>query len=294
MLALTLATAGCGSASGPSVAAHSASTSPSGTPTAEPASATASSSPAAATATAAPTESASTARWKPRVGQTWQWQLSGRLDLTVPAEVYDVDLFTTTAAQVAALHKAGRKVICYLNAGAQEDFRTDSGRYPKSVLGKELDGWPGEHWVDIRRWDLLSPILTDRMKMCRDKGFDGVEPDNLEAYANDSGFSLTAADQLAFNRRVADLAHRHGLAVGLKNDVDQAKQLQPSFDFAVNEECAQYAECARLSVFVTAGKPVFHVEYDLSPAQFCPATRKLRFASMRKHLDLDAWRSVCP
>jgi len=291
MIALALATAGCGSASGSSTSTSTpTAASESGTPSAA--------APVSATPTATPTRtpSAGTAagRWQPKVGQTWQWQLSGKLDLTVAAEVYDVDLFTTTAAQVATLHKAGRKVICYLNAGAQEDFRADSGRYPKAILGKELDGWPGEHWVDIRRWDLLSPILTDRVKLCQGKGFDAVEPDNLEAYANDSGFSLTAADQLTFNRRVADLAHKHGLAVALKNDVDQAKQLQPSFDFAVNEECAHYDECGLLSVFIAAGKPVFHVEYDMSTAEFCPATKKLRFSSMLKHLDLDAWRSVCP
>jgi hypothetical protein len=224
---------------------------------------------------------------------TWQWQLTGKLDRTVAADVYDVDAVDTSRADVAALHAAGRRVVCYVNAGAYEDSRPDSRRYPKAVLGNELDGWPGEHWLDIRRWDALEPILSDRFEACRAKGFDGVEPDNVDGYAADSGFNLSAADQLTFNRRVAELAHRHGLAVALKNDVEQAAALVSSFDFAVNEECARYRECERLSVFIKAGKPVFHAEYEVPVGSFCPTTKPLRFSSIRKRLDLDAWRETC-
>jgi hypothetical protein len=56
------------------------------------------------------------------------------------------------------------------------------------VVGKELPDWPGEHWLDVRRLDVLGPILERRLDLCRQKGFDAVEPDNVDAYANDSGF----------------------------------------------------------------------------------------------------------
>lgn len=232
-------------------------------------------------------------RWRPGLGLTWQWQLTGTVDTSVPADVYDLDGVTTSAETVAALHRAGRKVICYLNAGAWEGFRADSDRYPAPVQGRALEGWPNEKWLDIRRWDLLEPVLSARLAECRDKGFDGVEPDNVDAYANDSGFPLTAADQLTYNRRLADLAHRHGLAVGLKNDVEQVPQLVAFFDFAVNEECARYDECDGLRAFTAAGKPVFHVEYDVAVEKFCGPAKELGFSSMRKRLDLDAWRQPC-
>jgi hypothetical protein len=231
--------------------------------------------------------------WRPRAGLTWQWQLSGKLDRSVDAQVYDVDGQDTSAADVAALKAAGRRTICYVNAGAWEKWRPDAGKFPKGVLGKELDGWPGERWLDIRQWKTLEPILAARFDTCRAKGFDGVEPDNVDGYANRSGFPLTAADQLTFNRRLADLAHRRGLAVGLKNDVDQAAELAPLFDFAVNEECARYDECDKLTVFVKAGKPVFHVEYDKERGGFCPESRRRGFSSMRKKPELDAWRETC-
>jgi hypothetical protein len=104
---------------------------------------------------------------------------------------------------------------------------------------------------------------------------------------------LASADQLAFNRNLATLAHSAGLAIGLKNDLDQVAALAPAFDFAVNEQCAQYRECDALRVFTSAGKPVFHAEYDLGTAAFCPVTTPLRFSSIRKHVSLDAFREIC-
>ena len=172
-------------------------------------------------------------------GTAWQWQLDGRVDAGVDVPVYDIDGFENDAATVARLHRDGRKVICYVNAGAWESFRPDHGDFPASVLGR-ANGWEGERWLDIRRLDILRPLMAKRMDICRERGFDAVEPDLLDAYLNDTGFPLTAAHQLAYNRMIARLAHERGLSVGLKNDLPQVPQLVRDFDFAVNEECAQY------------------------------------------------------
>ncbi|MEV7520797.1 endo alpha-1,4 polygalactosaminidase [Streptomyces sp. NPDC091371] len=231
-------------------------------------------------------------RWQPRPGTGWQWQLTGKLDTSVKAPVYDVDGFTTTKQQVAALKKAGRKTICYLSTGAWEDFRPDADAFPESTRGKG-NGWEGERWLDIRRLSELEPLIAKRFDMCREKGFDAVEPDNMDAYRNDSGFPLTADDQLRYNRLIAKLAHDRGLAVGLKNDLDQIPELVGDFDFAVNEQCAQYAECERLTPFVEAGKAVFHAEYELTPDRFCKVARELKLSSLQKRYDLDAWRRPC-
>jgi hypothetical protein len=56
-----------------------------------------------------------------------------------------------------------------------------------------------------------------------------------------------------------------GLAVALKNDVDQVGALEPYFDFAVNEQCFQYKECnyppPGLPGWTASGKAVLNVEY---------------------------------
>lgn len=226
------------------------------------------------------------------MGLTWQWQLSGPIDLTVDAAMYDLDMFETDAATVRALHAKNRHVICYIDVGSWEDYRPDAASFPESVKGAS-NGWPGERWLDIRQLDVLRPLMTKRMQQCANKGFDGVEPDLMDAFSNNTGFPLTAADQLRYNRMIADIAHSLGLAVGLKGDPEQASALVGAFDYTINEQCVEFDECDLLRPFIAAGKPVFHVEYSLSTDEFCPVTRPLKFSSMRKHLDLDAWRQPC-
>ncbi len=237
--------------------------------------------------------SSSTARWAPAPGTTWQWQLQGRVDTSVRADVYDVDGLDTPAATVAELHAAGRKVVCYLSVGSVESWRADAGAFPAAVRGRALDGWAGERWLDIRRLDVLLPIMARRMDVCAAKGFDAVEPDNVDAYTARTGFPLTARDQLAYNRAIAALAHGRGMSVALKNDVAQIAALEPAFDFAVNEECFAYRECGTYAPFVRAGKAVLHVEYARDPAAFCPATAPLGLSSLRKRLSLDSWVQAC-
>jgi hypothetical protein len=232
--------------------------------------------------------------WRPAPRTPWQWQITGTIDESVKAEVFDVDLFDTDEAVVDRLHAKRRRVICYMSAGSFEDWRPDVADFPDAVKGAALGGWPGERWLDIRRLDVLGPIMLRRMDLCRAKGFDAVEPDNIDAYANDSGFPLTAEDQLEYNRFLARAAHARGLSIGLKNDLDQVEELEPDFDWALNESCFAYDECDRLKPFTQAGKAVFHVEYEKAPSEFCGRARALGFSSLRKNWDLDAWRVACP
>jgi hypothetical protein len=198
-------------------------------------------------------------------GSSWQYQLQGTVDTNVPANVFDVDGFATPAATLAAIHADHHFALCYLNAGAWESFRPDASSYPSRILGKEYPGYPDERWIDIRDQTSLRPILLARLRtQCKDKGFDGVEWDNVESYNQDTGFALTPDDQLRFNRWLAQVTHEAGLRVALKNDRDQAQLLSPAFDYAVDEECQQYDECAKLQPFVAAGKAVFDVEYLVS------------------------------
>lgn len=234
-------------------------------------------------------------RWRPKIvgGQRWQLQLSGRVDHSIAADVYDVDAVETSAADVARLHARGAKVICYVNAGAYEDWRPDHARFPAAVLGQPLDGWAGERWLDIRRWDLLAPIMKARFAVCRSKGFDAIDPDNVDGYTQRSGFTISAAQQLSYNRNLAALARSMGLAIGLKNDLEQVGALASTFDFAVNESCVRYRECTMLRPFIAARKPVFHVEYEGTPSLVCRATNQLSFTSVYKRLNLGPWLYRC-
>ncbi len=236
---------------------------------------------------------AAPARWVPKQGASWQWQLQGRLDLSVRAHVFDVDGFDTSTATVARLHARGKRVICYLSVGSAENWRPDYAAFPRRVLGRPLDGWPGERWVDIRRREVLRPILAERLDMCRSKGFDAVEPDNIDAYTHRTGFPLRAADQLAFNKMLAGMAHRRGLSIGLKNDLGQVRSLAPHFDFAVNESCVRYTECHALRPFLRRGKAVFHAEYGAPLWRVCRVSARLGLSSIVKYEALGVARRTC-
>lgn len=232
--------------------------------------------------------------WEPGLKVSWQWQLKAppRPADLLDVRMYDVDGFEARKTLITAMHANGIKAVCYLSAGSWEDWRPDADRFPAEVLGKS-NGWPGEKWLDIRRLDVLGPIMKDRIAICARKGFDGVEFDNVDGYRNDTGFPLNGADQLRFNVFLANQAHRRGLTAFLKNDLGQIDALLPYYDAALNEQCHQYSECRRLVPFVEAGKPVFGVEYKLETPQFCPTANARDFNFLKKKLALDAWRVPC-
>ncbi|WP_422770884.1 endo alpha-1,4 polygalactosaminidase [Plantactinospora sp. WMMC1484] len=234
-------------------------------------------------------------------GQTpsWQWQLTGPLDSTVDAQVYVLDGFRTSLEAARRLRADGRRLVCHVDAGVHQESRPDATRIPAAVLGAparvpgQPAGAPRGRWLDIRQWSALEPVLADRFRLCRGKGFVAVLPVGMDGYAQRSGFPLTFDDQLTFNRRVADLARQASLAPGLGNDIDQVLALEPYFDFAVNEECVRRTECARLAPFTQAGKPVFHVEYQGSTADFCTTAVGYGLSSIRKDRDLGVRRDTC-
>jgi len=240
---------------------------------------------------------ASTTVWAPRPGQQWQWILDQpitRTQMKLAVPIFDIDGFDNPRSTVTSLHAMHKRAVCYIDVGTWENWRPDAKSFPKSLLGRS-NGWAGERWLDIRKVSSLAPLLTARFQMCKRKGFDAVEPDNVDGYTNRTGFALTAAQQLRFNLWVAGAVHKLGMGVALKNDLDQVPRLVASFDFAVDEQCYEYAECGALRPFVTRSKAVLEVEYAGRPATFCPVTSgRYHFASMLKHEQLDAYRVACP
>lgn len=243
-----------------------------------------------------PADGAATTVWTPHPGTSWQWQLEGTIDTSFDVAMYDIDLFDVPQATIDGLHAAGRRVICYVSAGTYEPGRPDSDAFPASVIGNELPDWPGEHWLDTR-----SPAVRDLMKARLDHAVarhcDGVEPDNVDGYANDPGFPLTATTQLDYNRFLATEAHARGLSVGLKNDLDQVVELVPAFDWALNEQCFEYDECDMLDPFIAANKAVFQVEYGSASLanSVCPRANAENFDTLIKpaNEEVTAWRVAC-
>jgi hypothetical protein len=233
--------------------------------------------------------------WQPMPGTSWQWQLSGSLDTSFDVEVYDIDLYETSADEIAKLHGQGRKVICYFDT-AYEPGRPDTSKL-EPYKGNPIDGWPGQYWVDIREAAVVD-VMKARIQIAAGQKCDGIEADDVDSRSYDPVFPISASDQRGFIRELAEAAHAVGLAYGLKNDLEDVDSLLDVSDFAINEECFQYDECDALQPFVSAKKAVFQVEYtdgDLAQkgAQICPLANDLGFDTLIKHLDLDAPRFAC-
>jgi hypothetical protein len=209
---------------------------------------------------------------------------------------YDVDLFDTPQPTLDALHAAGGYVICYFSAGSFEDWRPDAARFPDSVLGRSYVGWPGERWLDIRQQNALAPILQARLDLAAQKHCDAVDADNVDGYANDTGFKISTWDQISFNRWLASEAHARGLAIGLKNAAELARELAGTFDFSVVESCAAEGSCAAYKPFVDDGKPVYQIEYRSETKNWkavCAAAHASGFTAVLTDTALDGWTESC-
>jgi hypothetical protein len=198
--------------------------------------------------------------YRPGVNVTWQWQLDGTINTGYDVDIYDVDLFETPDAVLQQLRSGGARILCYFSAGSSESSRPDFGSIPTAALGQALDGYPNERWLDIRSRAVLD-VMVARLDLAMQRGCDGVEPDNIDGFTNATGFPLSGTDQLAFNRNLANEAHRRGLTIALKNDGDQAAELVDYFDLELNEQCHQYDECDQLQPFLDRSKPVLNAEY---------------------------------
>lgn len=227
------------------------------------------------TITPTPTTPSTSGIWKPTPDKPihWHWQLSQEFqyprDVKPGVTVYDIDGEYTSAQTVAQLHALGPdiKVICYIDVGVFEDYRSDANKFPDSVKGNADAGWDGSWWLDIRQTAILKPIMEARIRdWCKAKGFDAVEPDESEVSNNDSGFPITDAQNIAYSKMIADLVHQYGMSVGLKGNNAEAASYVSFSDWSLSEQCFEYDECDVLyNSFVKAGKAVFIIEYDGTP-----------------------------
>ena len=234
--------------------------------------------------------------WRPgTTSLPWQWEIDHEIVTTSASDlgtgdttsdggtaaapvVYDIDGFDNTAADVAALHALGKKVICYVEVGAAESYRSDYASFPVADLGSAVSGYPQEKYLNIDDPAVVT-VIEARIAMCAQKGFDGIEPDIDDSYTDATGFTITQADNVAYLAKLAAYAHSLGVAWGLKNGGDggDPATFVPAVvafaDFAVVEEPFFLKTIAFFEpTLSTAGKAMFVAEYTndtTSSSSFC-------------------------
>jgi hypothetical protein len=171
--------------------------------------------------------------------------------------------------------------VAYFSAGSWEDWRPDAGAFPAAVKGRS-NGWSGERWLDIRRLDVLRPIMEARADLALAKGAQAIEWDNVDGYLNRTGFRLTKSDQLAFNRMLAQIAHERGLAAIQKNAPDLVPDLVGNFDAVLAEEAYRYREISAYQPYRDAGKAVWVAEYRSRDFNWADARSRGMFLGLYK------------
>ncbi len=245
-----------------------------------------------------PSASASPSFWIPSANSVFQIQLSDYPpNIHLESDIFELDLFETPSSAIRFLHQRGKKVICYLNAGAWEDFRPDATDFPQEAIGNPYVGWPGERWLDVRNFNTFAPVMSARLDLAVEKGCDAIDPDNINGYLHPTGFNITYQDQLAYNKWLSEQAHQRGMSIGMKNNGDQANDLIEDFDFVVTEDCFFFDECDLYSIFSDNGKAVFQIEYtdrisDLG--RICDTFQELKYQVVLKNRNLDAYVEYCP
>jgi len=215
--------------------------------------------------------------------------------------VYVVDMFAQLQEKsIEPLHALGRQVICYFSAGTYEPWRPDAELFSQFELGKEYIGFPDENSLNINNPEIVK-LMVNRLDIAVTLGCDGVELDNVDAFVNDTGFGITQNDALVYTRILANEAHKRGLAVALKNNVELVEDVVDYFDLLINEECFQYNECEGYLPIIEAGKPVFNAEYTelhindpVAREELCVRSRNLGFQTLFLPLALDgSFRLSC-
>ncbi len=227
---------------------------------------------------------------------SWYWKLSkpiNKNDLNLSYKLYDIDLFDNSKEDIWKLKNKWKIVICYFSAGSWENWREDTNKFPNSILGKNLDGWAWEKWLDVSRYNLFSSIMEDRIKLAKQKWCDGVEPDNLDVYDNNSWFWVTKKDSIEYFKFLATTAHKNWLVIALKNAPDIVNDLVNIADFSIVESCNKYNECDRYIPFIKKNKAVLNVEYNLSKNKFCSKNIDLWFSPVKACSSLNGCWNLC-
>lgn len=106
--------------------------------------------------------------------------------------------------------------------------------------------------------------MDDRLRMCRDKGFDMVEFDIMDAFEDGvavTGFPLSEQDLIDYVTALSARARSFGLGPVQKNTGRSASRLVQLFDAVLFEDCVLNNFCGDAASYVAMGKPALNAEY---------------------------------
>jgi hypothetical protein len=241
----------------------------------------------------------------------FEYQISSYDQQLAPANVADVwalDGQLIDRETVQRLKSEGKYVICYINVGTWDPGKVDVQNWMKLDANKDpipgVGTYPYDHFKigntlgnepiwgkrygttafdDEFWWNIFHPavkaIIAQRIDNCASKGFDALEPDNIDShvYEDDTGrlvdpagFGWSEDTIIEFNKELANKVHARGMKIFQKNASDLVPSLVDTYDGAITEGCLANDECAEFQSYRQRGKPVYAIEYtdELSQDEF--------------------------
>lgn len=167
--------------------------------------------------------------------------------------------------------------ICYVNAFQTQPGDARWAGRDRDLVLRDASGAPvrdpdwDEDLLDTStaaKRERIAAIVGGWIDECARKGFQAVEPDNLDSWTRSGAGGhrlLTEQDNLRLAALLARRAHDRGLAIAQKNAAELGARGRDTagFDFAIAEECQPYGECGAYTRVY--GDRVIEIEYTDGP-----------------------------
>jgi hypothetical protein len=197
--------------------------------------------------------------------------------LAGPPNVYIVNAATLTSDIVDQLHARGAKVICQVPLVQWHPNTVDATSAGWNYVKGPAAG-NGAYWLDVKPGDpnyqRLRGLMTLQFEHCGQMSVDGIIGDTadiLGAHVSLGGSPITAADLQTYLTSLVQIAHSIGMSIGQTDNLALTPALEPSFDFAVVNNCFSHGTCAATAPYAAAHKAIFEIETTALPSRFCPA-----------------------
>ena len=242
----------------------------------------------------------------------------------VHPDVFDIDLYvdgqvsgndhTVDTKAVDAIHRRGAHAVCYMSAGTAERFRPDYDKYVAfdkshhhSLIGKPFSRrFPNEYWLNLKNGsgqrDFVLRRVEARTAKCARAGFDGVEYDVVDAYAQGhkvTGWHVSAHDQLVFDRALArsrtETASRwDSRTTSARSRSSSRGSTSRSTSSASSTTSAPTTPPRATRRSSAPASPCSRSSTEIRPSRFCPKAKDLGISSIKKasdfSLDAKPWK----
>jgi len=189
------------------------------------------------------------------------------------------------AGKIAELQAAGGIVVCHVDLGAIALDDPDASKFMGfevtppdrptaptvgSVIGWSVVGDPNKRYLDLRTASrpLWEAIMFKRLDLAKRLGCDGIDAAWMDQI--DPGFPLVMSgadnDLTNYFREVVGQLHQRELSAGLRVVSMVGKTLSDgfveSYDFAIDERCAEFKDCDFVRRFAQERKAIFGLDYE--------------------------------